>query len=265
MLLYKTQPKGIETNNIINLDTKTKLMETFGQISVFNNKNVKRQDFVPLITDASIIDGMIVSGGYSNILVVTSFEDANYERLRDRNYRPVNSAGDHLLPIVHTVNESEGNIYVTMPKNGDNYMKPLYDHYEVNQIECDSYFRLDHDFKIETDVKFDCIVLLGVEADKKGTYQIDDIKKKFAPYCIQPNVDLIDIRRMSETKINGGTRDIELYKDRMYTCVNTPKKLIDLEKRVVESEAYMLSLKQKLGYYRVALNIEEINDYYKVY
>ena len=89
MLLYKTQPKGIDTNNLINLDTKTKLMESLGKISVFNNKNVTRQDFVPLITDASIIDGMIVSGGYSNILVVTSFEDSNYERLRDRNYRPL--------------------------------------------------------------------------------------------------------------------------------------------------------------------------------
>jgi len=265
MLLYKTQPKGVEETSVINLDTKVTLLQNLGKISVFNGKNVHIDDFTPLVTDASMIDGLIVSRGYQNILVVTSFEDGNYERLRDRNYRSINSAGDHLLPIIHLANESEGTIHVTMPKNGDNYMKPTYDHYEVNQIETDSYFRLDHDFKIKTDVKFDCVVLLGVEADKKGTYQIDDIKAKFAKYCIGDNVDLIDVRRVSESSINGATVDITLLKDRMYTCVNTPQKLIDMTDRVNTKATYMQSMKQMMGYFRVALNIETADEYFKVY
>jgi len=80
MLLYKTQPKGVEETSVINLDTKVTLLQNLGKISVFNGKNVHIDDFTPLVTDAAMIDGLIVSRGYQNILVVTSFEDGNYER-----------------------------------------------------------------------------------------------------------------------------------------------------------------------------------------
>ena len=51
---------------------------------------------------------MLTFSGYDNILVVTSFEDKDYERLRDRTQRPVKSAGDHMFPIVHSLNGSAG-------------------------------------------------------------------------------------------------------------------------------------------------------------
>ena len=241
-------------------------MDDLGLISSINNNSLEYADFVTLVTDASIIDGLITCGGYNNILVVTSFEDKNYERIRDKNYRPVLSAGDHLLPIVHSKCQSDGNIYVTMPKNADNYMKPIYDKYEVNMLPVDSYFKLDADFKIKTDVQFDCVVLLGCESYKKGKFKIADIKKKFARYCI-PNFDLIDVYRNVEAprKITGGTQDISNRVERMIECVNTPTKVYDRTTRVVPNAPYMQNMRQQLMYYRLALNLEKYEEYYRVY
>lgn len=266
MLLYRTQPRNATQNNIIHAMTKKELMNDLGLISSINNKSLEYADFVTLVTDASIVDGLITCGGYSNILVVTSFDDKDYERIRDRNYRPVLSAGDHLLPIVHSKNESFGNMYVTVTKNADNYMKPIYDKYEVNTIETDYYFKLDTDFKIKTDVTFDCVVLLGSESNKKGKYKISDIKKKFAKYCI-PNFDLIDVYRnvKEDRKITGGTQDISNHVERMIECVNTPNKVYDRTTRVVPEAGYMKNMRNQLMYYRLALNLEKVNEYYKVY
>jgi hypothetical protein len=80
MLLYRTQPKNSTQNSIIHALTKKELMSDLGLISRFKNKKLKQADLIPLVTDASIIDGLITCGGYSNILVVTSFEDKHYDR-----------------------------------------------------------------------------------------------------------------------------------------------------------------------------------------
>lgn len=263
MLLYRTQPKNSTQNSIIHSLTKKELMSDLGLISRFKNKKLVQADLIPLVTDASIIDGLITCGGYSNILVVTSFEDKHYDRIRDRNYRPVNSAGDHLLPIVHSKNESFGNMYVTMPRNADNYMKPLYDAYGINQIPTDSYFRLDGEFKIKTDVEFDCVVLLGCESYKKGKFKLSDIKKKFAKYCIQ-NFDLIDVHRNleSDRTIIGNEQDVSNHIERMIQCVNTPTKIYDQRRRVAK---HMDNHRHQLYHFRLALNLEKYQEYYKVY
>ncbi len=51
----------------------------------------------------------------------------------------------------------------------------------------------------------------------------------------------------------------------MYTCVNTPQKLIDMTDRVNTKATYMTSMRQMMGYFRVALNIETADEYFKVY
>ena len=63
MLLYKTQPKDTTTSNIINKATKDSLMESLALISSFNNKRVEYNDFVTLVTDASLLDGLLTSTG----------------------------------------------------------------------------------------------------------------------------------------------------------------------------------------------------------
>jgi len=266
MILYRTQPINTTQSNITHALTKKELMNDLGMISSINNKSIEYADFVTLVTDASIVDGLLTSAGYGNILVVTSFEDKNYEKIRDRNYRPVLSAGDHLLPVVHTKNQSQGNIYVTMTKNADNYMKPIYDKYDINTLDVDSYFRIDGDFRIKTDILFDCVVLLGCESYKKGKFKSSDIKKKFAKYC-NPDFDLVDVYRNVEEprKITGGTKDITQHIERMIECVNTPSKVYDRTTRVVPEANYMRNMRNQLMYYRLALNLEKVNEYYRVY
>lgn len=265
MLLYKTQPKDTTTSNIINKATKDSLMESLSLISSFNNKRVEYNDFVTLVTDASLLDGLLTSTGYQNILVVTSFEDSKYDRLRDRNYRAVKSAGDHLLPFVHKINESDGNMVVTMPVGADNYMRPLIDEMGIDTIDIDSYWRIDQDFKIKTDVKFDAVVLLGCEASISGKYKANDIKAKFAKYCTG-NFDLIDVNRNTQRALTGGTfTGIEEHIKRMIDCVNTPNKLYYHRSRIDPTAPYMKNLRQMLMYYRLGINIETVNEWYKVY
>lgn len=267
MLLYRTQPKDNTNCNIINLNKKEGLIKNIGK---FKGNQITSNDATTLLTDASIIDGLITSAGYQNILVVTSFEDKNYDKLTDKIYRPINSAGDHYLPIIHKVNESAGNMVVTVTKNGDNYLKSLYEKYDITTTESETYFRLDQDFRIKTDVKFDCVVLLGCEASKKGSHRINDVKKRFSKYCTS-DFDLIDIYRNNERKISGGTQDIIGHVERMIECVNTPTKIYDKRNRFINSAEskvfafHKLFPTRELLYYRLTLDLENINEYYKVY
>ena len=168
MLLYRSQPKNVTESNIINLETKRVLKRrVIDTQPKYNNKRITNEDVIALMIDGSVLDGMLTLSGYQNILVVTSFDDKTYEKLRDRNYRPIKSAGDHMLPIVHKVNESEGNLYVTKVRNSENYYTKLYDEFSIPFVEVDSYFRIDTDFKMKTNVKFDAVVLLGSESHKK--------------------------------------------------------------------------------------------------
>jgi len=208
MILYRTQPRNSEQNTIVDLKTKETMMSTIRDgIPKFNGRVTKFSDITTLLTDASLVDGMLATSGYQNILVVTSFESNQYTQLRDRNYRPIKSAGDHLLPIVHSVNETHGNIYVAEPKMGSIFT-PLYEKYDINIIPVDSCFKIDSTFKIKTDVKFDAVVLLGSESLQNGKFSATDVKAKFAKYCTE-DFDLIDVYR-GDTKtrrhaVNNGT------------------------------------------------------------
>lgn len=264
MLLYRTQPKNGKQSNIINLDAKERLISMLGDFNRFNNKRITVTDFTTLITDASIVDALLCCGGYGNILVVTSFEDSVYDRLRDRNYRAVKSAGDHFLPIVHKFNESDGKMTVTSTKGGTNFFKPIYEKFGVDTIDVDGHFRVDGDFKIKTDKKFDAVVLLGSESFKKGSFKASDVKKKFARYCTS-TFDLIDIYRNDLRDLKGGADNLEDHIERVIECVNTPEKVYDKTTRLVTSAGYMKHLRQQLLFYRLALNLENVNEYYKVY
>lgn len=269
MLLYRTQPKSVTTSNIINLKTKEDLLNSIGDVqSKFGSKSIHANDITTLLTDGCVVDGMLTLSGYQNILVVTSFENGMYDRLRDNRYRAIKSAGDHMMPIIHKVNGSEGNIYVTKVRNSENYYEKLYQEFDIPFVEVDSYFRLDGDFKISTSVKFDAVVLLGCESFKRGKFSASDIKKKFARYCVE-GFDLIDVYRNDRRKITGGTKSIDTQLSKMIENVNTPKKVYDVNTKVNErdfdEEFGDVYMKHKLMYRRLALNIETMKQYYRVF
>ena len=270
MLLYRTQPKNVTDSNIINLETKKQLLRSVREVvRRHGNRYMQDTDVMSLMVDGCIVDGMLTLSGYQNILVVTSFEDGSYtDRLRDRRYRPIKSAGDHMLPIIHKVNESEGNIYVTKARNSENYYTKLYDEFGIQSIEVDSYFRLEEDFKTRTDVKFDAVVLLGSESYKKGKFSSKDIRAKFAKYCTE-DFDLIDVYRSDRRKITGGTKSIDTQRNRMVENVNTPRKLYDANTGInrdnFNEDVRDVFMREKLMYIRLANNLETMNEYYRVF
>jgi len=268
MILYRTQPKNSIENTIVNLATKEKLLEDFrDSVPKFQGKDTKFSDITTLVTDASILDGMIATSGYQNILVVPSFQDHEYSRLRDRNYRPINSAGDHLFPVVHMINETHGNLYVAQPKVG-NIFTEIYEKYDVNMIRSDSWFKIDSSFKMpKTDVKFDAVVLLGNEGIKRGSFRAQDVKKKFAKYCTD-NFQLVDVYRGDLRKLNGGSKEKPNAINRLITSVNTPKVIYSpKEKFGISSEVLeqLQTLKGQLQYHRLVDNLKTIDQWYKVY
>lgn len=235
-----------------------------------------REDLTSLITDASVIDGMLTLSGYQNILVVTSFESKDYTgKLRDRRYRPIKSAGDHMLPIVHKFNESAGNIYVTKVRNSENYYTELYERFNIPSVDVDSYFKLDGDFKIKTNVKFDAVVLLGSESYKQGKFNASDVKKKFARYCVD-DFDLIDVYRASANcgpnrrKLKGGTKSIDTQRNTLIEAVNTPHKVFDQNtginwRQFFNLEKGSIYTRQKLMYMRLGSNLATLKEYYRVF
>ena len=260
MLLYRTQPKNATDFNIINLTTKE---------NMWREISGNREDITTLITDGSVVDGMLTLSGYQNILVVTSFESSDYTgKLRDYRYRPIKSAGDHMLPLVHKFNESEGNLYVTKVRNSKNFYTDLYDRFDIASVDVDSYFRLDGDLKMKTDVKFDAVVLLGSESYKKGKFNASEVKKKFAKYCVN-DFDLIDVYRNDRRTLKGGTKSIDTQRDTMIELVNTPDKLYDartgINRRYFDEAFGDVFMRHKLMYLRLANNLATMNEYYKVF
>ena len=267
MILYKTQPKSSDENTVINLSTKEKILNDVRDcIPNFKGRTVKFNDVTSLVTDASLVDGMIASGGYQNILVVPSFENGDYVRLRDRQYRPVRSAGDHLLPIVHALNETQGNLYVAQPKIG-NIFNELYEKYDVSLIHVDSWFRVDSSFDINIDerMKFDCVVLLGNEGYKRGKFNAQAVKKKFARYCT-PEFDMIDVYRGNLRELTGGSKPLDNHIANLTNAINTPTIISTPNRKYTWDFLEALERdKHRFLYRRLLLTVETIKEWYKVY
>lgn len=256
MFLVKQQPRGYDPS------TKTisgSFYSVASKIDIFikmrdNLKEITKREYgfngiSSLMSDGAVIDGVVSVNGYQNILVVTSFEDSSYPRLVvDEN--PVLSAGDHMFPIIHELNESEGNIYVTSVNNSNSVYQKLYDRYGVKSVRSESVFRLDQTFKLYTDIKFDAVVILGSEA--KGKHSINSIKEKFSKYCTD-KFDLIDVYRGNSRIITGRSKSSKSSFDRMSSV------MFDLK--------WTLSIDRTKPYNNFRKTIEQVrsNEIYKVY
>ena len=267
MLLYRCQPISSDQSLIVNLGRKRQLFNAVSEgLSSYKNKSLHPNDHTSLITDASVLAGLISLSGYENVLVVTSFVDKDYDNVV-KNHRPHKSAGDHLLPIVHEIVQAKSNMYVTKVKNSVNWFDSIYESTGVKTLDVDAPFKLDGDFKIKTDVKFDAVVLLGCDAYKKGKFQAVDIKSKFVRYCT-PEFDMIDVYRHGNDnrKVSGRRKNSTKIAATMFQSVNTPKKIIDKTTRnQVRNELEMPNMRSIILYNRLAVNVIDIDKWYRVY
>ena len=268
MILYRTQPKNPQENVIVNIGTKQKLISDIREcVSRYKNKDTSHTDIITMVTDASIVDGMIASSGYDNILVLPSFRDDQYTRLTGPDFIPEKSVGDHILPIVHERSGSQGNIYVAQPKVG-NFFNELYEKCEINLIDIDEWFVVDSiAFRIKTNIKFDAVVLLGNESYKKGKFKACDVKKKFAKYCTE-DFDLIDVYRGSCRQLTGPKRNIDREVDRLIRTINNTTRIYHTNVNINEEfldDVGIVGNSDRLLYEHLLTNIQTIKDWYSVY
>lgn len=262
MLLYKTQPKNDTHNHLINMSAKEKLVSSL--MEGINHRDNKNMDVSTLVTDASVIDGMIAQGCYENILFVTS--PIRNDRLRSRRYQPIDNAGDLLTPVVHVANESAGKAHVTITSDGHLYSK-VYKNWDIPMIPIENHYEVGSPVtvRLKTSVKFDAVVLLGC-AGSGHKHNLADVKKQFAKYCTK-DFTLIDVHRKNSRTIRGKRLDLTQQIKRYITCVNALQPLYNQNLKVPlqllitgEKKAKEWSM-----YYRLGDNIQNINEFYRVY
>jgi hypothetical protein len=199
-------------------------------------KAPKDDDIVDMITDASIMSAMILTGDYKNVLVVTSSN-------------PTHSEGDHLIPAIHKFNYGVGKMSVTTPKRLENRFGGLYEDLDVDIVEVDSFYHLGQDkVRMNHDGEpFDAVVLLGNESLTNSKHKLHEIKAVFSPHCTEV-FDLIDIYRGSDRTLQGGI---------------LPRENVQLVSNIILNED-MSRQKETYKYQRVFHNIESIEQIYKV-
>jgi hypothetical protein len=236
MIRYRTQPMGYvdgEFTSVINNYQRKK--DILANIREYL-KAPKDDDIVDMITDASIMSAMILTGDYKNVLVVTSSN-------------PTHSEGDHLIPAIHKFNYGVGKMSVTTPKRLENRFGGLYEDLDVDIVEVDSFYHLGQDkVRINHDGEpFDAVVLLGNESLTNSKHKLHEIKAVFSPHCTEV-FDLIDIYRGSDRTLQGGI---------------LPRENVQLVSNIILNED-MSRQKETYKYQRVFHNIESIEQIYKV-
>jgi hypothetical protein len=235
MIHYRTQPMGYvdgEFKSILNNhERKKEIVKKVGEYI-----KLPHEEVVDLITDASIMDAMILAGDYKNILIVTTTNLTNEN-------------GDHLIPVIHKFNYGVGNISVTQPKLYENRLGGLYQDFDIDVVEVDTFFHLGQDkLRMKHNGEpFDAVVLLGNESISNVKHKLHDIKSMFSPHCTEV-FDLIDIHRGSKRKLHGGI---------------FPKEKADMISSIILNED--MSIKKETDKYkRVFNNIEFLEEIYKV-
>jgi hypothetical protein len=236
MIRYRTQPMGYvdgEFTSVINNYQRKK--DILANIREYL-KAPKDDDIVDMITDASIMSAMILTGDYKNVLVVTSSN-------------PTHSEGDHLIPAIHKFNYGVGKMSVTTPKRLENRFGGLYEDLDVDIVEVDSFYHLGQDkVRMNHDGEpFDAVVLLGNESLTNSKHKLHEIKAVFSPHCTEV-FDLIDIYRGSDRTLQGGI---------------LPRENVQLVSNIILNED-MSRQKETYKYQRVFHNIESIEQIYKV-
>lgn len=274
MILFDAQPTSLSTASFVSHTSRLSVIERL--TNTICHRDNKLADISTLLNDASLLSSMIAMGGYKNILVLPT--PITEERLRNKKWEPTDHSGDLLFPIVHQFCGAEGKVSVAVAKEGHLY-EDAWKEFNVNTILVDNWFSLDRTINdIDCDIhgKFDAIVLMGNRHSiKRGTFQSNDIKKKFRTVCT-PNFDMIDVCRKNSKKtriIKGKKRDLSDFKQRFLKFANTSSmwgtiytsthKLPEALRGYKRHPSY--DRRRLLTHFRFNHNIEQLETFYKVF
>lgn len=189
MFLVKHQPKGYDINgnlmsNYISRPFKEVFLEGMSnEIRDFFHTNLDRKKIIQLFTDGSILDSMLVTSAYYNILFVPTYKIG--DTIGDSSL-----VGYHFAPMVHQRNNSAGKCYIVSTPSP---FSQLYESAGLEVVKINNEYFIDtKKLKLSTDIKFDAVVLIGCESVTSGKHNVSYVKNMFAPYCTE-DFSLIDL------------------------------------------------------------------------
>ena len=204
MLLFKGHPESIGKTKrkykVVSSDSKKEMLNTIqNSMNGYKGYKMRGKEITALVMDAVHIDALVTLMNNKRILVMTSFEDKDYQMYTDANFKPTRHAGDHMYPVVHHFAGSDSKLWVSSIEGGDSIYTKLYDDLGISKVRVNEFYSLGGNLKIKppANVKFDTVVLLGNKSSKLGKFNPQQIKEQFQPYC-KEDFDLIDIYRYDD-------------------------------------------------------------------
>ena len=144
--------------------------------------------------ESIFFNNIISSLNYKNVLVIPSFKNSKYEYLTDEYYI---SHGDICAQAFATINKffnCSPNVFVAYPPTHDSLMKNLLREFKVHVINSNKMYVMgdeSYEINVPEGLKFDAVLLVGIDINEGETFQVSDIKNDFSSYCTT-EFDLID-------------------------------------------------------------------------
>jgi len=209
---------GDNKNSILVSPTQLQLFQEKLRNRVKSYTTDKQTDKILAVTRQHLMDGLVVSNfftcmEYQNILFVPSYKNSKYANgLLDANYRMQKpNAGQHMAPIINKRFDCAPNICVAYPEGHTSLYHDLMLDFGVKMIQSSAMYGLgmeDYTITPPDGVKFDCVYFVGHGVEQGTSFNANDIKADFAPYCTE-DFDLVD-HYASEATALAVQRDTEL-------------------------------------------------------
>lgn len=154
---------------------------------------------------------LVTYQGYDNVLIIPNFTNDKYPRVQKENGLVEDNISGNMIGVVNTAFSLSDttNIYTAFPE-GDNFAKYLLEMYDSSKVLTSNkmYEMGDETYEITVPegVKFDAVVLIGIDINEGESFSASDIKDDFASYCTS-DFELMDIYHRGESDIEAFKRD----------------------------------------------------------
>lgn len=147
-----------------------------------------------LIIESIFLNNLISLLNYKNILVIPSFKNSKYEYLTDEDYISHDDICAQAFATINKFFNCSPNVFVAYPPTHDSLMKNLLREFKVHVINSNKMYVMgdeSYEITVPEGLKFDAVLLVGIDINEGETFQASDIKNDFSSYCTT-EFDLID-------------------------------------------------------------------------